>query len=476
MKLVIFYLSDHGFGHAARNIPIIKELLATDKKLKIIVKTGVAQGEFIQSNFLDESRLRVIKEAMDVGLVLKPMSFELDVPTLEERVKQYIESWEQRIEREVQFLTHEQPDLIVSDIVPWVFQVAKQVNIKSVLISNFTWVDIYEEYLRAELVKAYEDCYDLTDEVLVYELSSSKMKNRFVKYDEMSLCAREFDLSAVAEIQSRYELPLVFVSVGRSVDLAEEIDVSNEPYHFIVTEGIQLIGENVTYLPKETPNTHDYVCASKFVITKAGFGTVAEALLAKKKIAVIERDSIAEDRATVEWLVSHGLALPIQYDKGLHLSQLLKDLEGWTPNYEAVNLSNDANKIAKRLLMLTKQEAGHRLISLVSYGKEEMGYLVPLDEDIPFEVKRLFYLTDVPKRASRGRHAYHETKQVLICVSGNVKVRCQEDERDVIYQLYDNKQALYLEPHVWREAYDFSEGAVLLVLSSKEYSEEDDRR
>ncbi len=133
----------------------------------------------------------------------------------------------------------------------------------------------------------------------------------------------------------------MFVSVGRSVDLAEEIDVSNEPYHFIVTEGIQLVGENVTYLPKETPNTHDYLCASEFVITKsgfgtvaeallakknylcasefvmtkAGFGTVAEALLAKKKIAVIQRDSIAEDRATVEWLVSHGLALPIQYER-----------------------------------------------------------------------------------------------------------------------------------------------------------------
>lgn len=83
------------------------------------------------------------------------------------------------------------------------------------------------------------------------------------------------------------------------------------------------------------------------------------------------------------------------------------------------------------------------------------------------------YLIDVPKEVSRGRHAYRETKQVLICVSGEVKVKCQEAERDVIYQLYDNKQALYLEPHVWREAYDFSEGAVLLVLSSKEYSEED---
>lgn len=473
MKLVIFYLSDHGFGHAARNIPIIRELLAIDETLKIIVNTGVAQGEFIESNFLGESRLSVIKESMDVGLVLKPMSFEIDVPALEEHVQQYIESWEQRIEREVQFLTHEQPDLIVSDIVPWVFQVAKQVNIKSVLISNFTWVDIYEEYLRAELVKAYEDCYDLTDEVLVYELSGLKMKNRFVKYDEMSLCAREFDLSAVAEIQSRYELPIVFVSVGRSVDLAEEIDVSNEPYHFIVTEGIQLIGGNVTYLPKETPNTHDYLCASEFVITKAGFGTVAEALLAKKKIAVIERDRIAEDRATVEWLVSRNLARPIQYDDGLNLSNLLKELEAWTPDYEAVPLSNDANKIASRLLMLTKQNDGHELISLATYGKEEMGYLVPLDEDIPFEVKRLFYLTDVPKEVSRGRHAYRETKQVLICVSGEVKVKCQEGEREVIYHLRNNKQGLYLEPHIWREAYDFSEGAVLLVLSSKEYSKDD---
>lgn len=68
------------------------------------------------------------------------------------------------------------------------------------------------------------------------------------------------------------------MSVGRSVDLMEEIAVSNKPYHFIVTEGIQLVGANVTYLPKETPNTQDYILASKFVITKAGFGTLAEAL------------------------------------------------------------------------------------------------------------------------------------------------------------------------------------------------------
>lgn len=81
-----FPKSDHGFGHAARNIPIMKKLLAVDQAVNIIFKKGIAQGEFIQSNFLGESRLSVIKESMEVGLVLKPMSFELDVPTLKERV------------------------------------------------------------------------------------------------------------------------------------------------------------------------------------------------------------------------------------------------------------------------------------------------------------------------------------------------------------------------------------------------------
>lgn len=473
MKSIIFYLSDHGFGHASRNIPIIKSLLSSNESLNVIVKTGFFQGKFIESNFLGESRLSVIKESMDVGLVLKPMSFEIDAPRLESRVWEYVQSWDERITKEIEFLSSLQPDLIVSDIVPWVFHAANKLQIKSVLMTNFTWVEIYKEYLSLPLVKAYQDSYALADEVLIYDLSGVHMKEQFIKYDEVSLCARRFDLLAVAEIQSQYNQPLVFVSVGRSVDLMEEMDVSNEPYHFIVTEGIQLVGENVTYLPKETPNTQDYILASEFVITKAGFGTLAEALLAKKKIAVIERNSIAEDRATVEWLVSRHLAWPVQYNGGLTLSSILRTLEKWTPKYEDVQLSNDADKISRRLLQFTNENPGHRWISLTSYGNKEMGYLVPLDEGIPFEVKRIFYLTDIPKGVHRGRHAYYETKQVLICVSGEVKVKCQEGEQEVTYHLRDNKHGLYLAPSVWREAYNFSKDAVLLVLSSKEYDETD---
>ena len=72
---------------------------------------------------------------------------------------------------------------------------------------------------------------------------------------------------------------------------------------------------------------------------------------------------------------------------------------------------------------------------------------------------------------SRGRQAYHETKQVLIYVSGKVKGKCQERKWEVIYHLRGNKQSLSLDPYVWREAYDFSEGGA--VLSSQIDTEEE---
>ena len=69
-----------------------------------------------------------------------------------------------------------------------------------------------------------------------------------------------------------------------------------------MTEGIQLSGDNVLYLPKEVENTQDYIKASEMVITKAGFGTVGETMLARKKCAVIgERRWLETERRFTIW-------------------------------------------------------------------------------------------------------------------------------------------------------------------------------
>ena len=108
-------------------------------------------------------------------------------------------------------------------------------------------------------------------------------------------------------------------------------------------------------------------------------------------------------------------------------------------------------------------------------GTKDIGFLVPLGlgYNIPFEIKRIFYIYDVPYDSSRGAHAYHSTKQVLICISGSLKVRCFDGIDENIYELKSPYEALYVSPKVWRTTFEHSSDAVLLVLSSLEYNESD---
>lgn len=343
---IAFYISDHGFGHASRNIPIIRYILEVYKNIKIIVKTGKAQGEFIK-DLIDDHNCRVSYyfEQMDVGLILKEGSLDMDVKSLEGRVKLYIDSFNKKIRKESQFLHYNNVDLIVSDIVPWVFKCSKNLNIQNILITNFTWVEIYKEYLSKEIVDEYVSCYSLADKALFYELYMEDMKDYIEEYEEVSLCSRKFNVEQVDKIKNSFNKKIVYISVGRSVDLKGKIDVSNLNYDFIVTDGIKITGHNVHYLNKETLNTQDYLMASDFVITKAGWGTISEALLCKKKLALLSRDGVAEDRDTIRKLKENGLAIKVNYEEDFNLECILKALEEFSPDFKRYNFKNNYKEI-----------------------------------------------------------------------------------------------------------------------------------
>lgn len=113
------YISDHGFGHASRNIPIIRYILESNKDIKIIIKTGQAQGKFIKDALKDfNSRVEYYFSKMDIGLVLKNGSLDIDKEALEKNVLEYIKTWESRIKEEKEFLLKNKVDLVVCDIVP----------------------------------------------------------------------------------------------------------------------------------------------------------------------------------------------------------------------------------------------------------------------------------------------------------------------------------------------------------------------
>ncbi len=341
-KTIAFFISDHGFGHDSRNIPIIRYILEATKDIRIIIKTGKNQGQFIRDLVGDfNGRVTYFFEAMDMGLVLKENSLDVDSEKLEEKVQDYISSFEEKVSKENEFLHYNNVNLIVSDIVPWIFKCANELSIPSILISNFTWVEIYKEYLSNEICDKYIDCYKLADKALFYELYMEEMKDYIKNYEKVSLCSRDFDLEKADKIKRSFKRPIVYISVGRAVALKDEVDVSSLNYDFIVTDGIRLSGDNVHYLDKETPNTQDYLIASDFIITKAGFGTISEALLGKKKIAVLSRDNVAEDRNTIKKLVGMGLTIEVNFD----LEDVLKDLEKFIPSFDRYDFKNDYKKI-----------------------------------------------------------------------------------------------------------------------------------
>ena len=106
---------------------------------------------------------------------------------------------------------------------------------------------------------------------------------------------------------------------------------------------------------------------------------------------------------------------------------------------------------------------------------DERGMLVALEEykDIPFEIKRVYYMYDTKKDVHRGFHAHKSLEQILICIHGSCKVLLDNGTEKKIVSLEKPYEGLYIANNMWREMYDFSEDAVLMVLASEYYKEED---
>lgn len=107
--------------------------------------------------------------------------------------------------------------------------------------------------------------------------------------------------------------------------------------------------------------------------------------------------------------------------------------------------------------------------------KDKYGALTPIEaqKDIPFIIKRVYYITKVEAGVTRGYHSHRNLHQVLICVNGSVKIRVKNPNAEEIIELNDSSEGLYIGPLIWREMFDFSDGAVLLVLASEYYDESD---
>lgn len=106
---------------------------------------------------------------------------------------------------------------------------------------------------------------------------------------------------------------------------------------------------------------------------------------------------------------------------------------------------------------------------------DDRGQLVALEEfkDIPFKIKRIYYIYNTAKGVTRGFHAHKNLEQILVCINGSCKIRLDDGKEKKIVPLDKPYEGLYVANNMWREMFDFSPDAVLLVLASELYDPSD---
>jgi len=105
---------------------------------------------------------------------------------------------------------------------------------------------------------------------------------------------------------------------------------------------------------------------------------------------------------------------------------------------------------------------------------DERGLLAVIEGAvIPFEIKRVYYLYDVPTDAFRGGHAHKKLQQLIIPLSGSFDVHIKDGTNTKVINLNKPHKGLLIVPGIWREIENFSSGCVCLVLASAEYDESD---
>ena len=123
--------------------------------------------------------------------------------------------------------------------------------------------------------------------------------------------------------------------------------------------------------------------------------------------------------------------------------------------------------------MITHNMNKVKMLEFPQHG-DNRGHLVVVEggRDIPFEIKRMFYIFGSDNDVVRGQHANRKTEFVLINVAGKSKIKVKDGEgNEAIYCLNRPHTGVYLPTMVWKDMYDFSEDSVLLVLASEHYDD-----
>ncbi len=358
LKTIAYYISDYGYGHATRSTAIIRELLKQNEEIEIIICHSFAI-EFLRQSFKYERRVRFREILTDVGYVLKENSLEPDADLLNHRVASYVSSFHTKLMYEVNFMKVANVSFVISDISPLGIAGAYLLNLPSLGISNFTWFTAYEGLIGELSLEFLEKCY----KQMTYQFSlacSDEPHWGIKKNQSFGFYSREINDCEVQrirkEIDPEGESHIIYFGLGMKVDIETLSDLpiwQSSNCKFIVSSNVDVTHPNVYKIPQDETETQHYVAAADLVLTKAGWGTISEAVCAGVPLLITNRSSMKEDRHTIDYLVHHQLCDLIEWKELESLvvtPSLIETCRQQNINHysnEAIHIAEEINKKIK---------------------------------------------------------------------------------------------------------------------------------
>ena len=311
---ICFYISDYGYGHASRDIAVIRKILGEYNGVKVYIKT---EGPFhFVRDSLPQQNVEVIQTKNDIGIAFKGNSVIVDRERTKEMLDEWLASWNEYIHTEKRFCKAHNINLILSDIVPQPFIVADELDTPSIAISNFTWHYIfYNLFGDIPATERIKGAYHHAD--LALALPFNEEMTIFKERKEISLVSREITADRY-NLRKRYGIAednfLVYLATGKSLDSSfmgdlKEIDKSN--VKFLVSSGLELPLNNVVRIPPDETETQNYIAMCDLVVSKTGYSTASEAIRAKVPMFMFKREGYKEDELIATAVEESGIGRQI---------------------------------------------------------------------------------------------------------------------------------------------------------------------
>ncbi|BCB05850.1 glycosyltransferase [Bacillus sp. KH172YL63] len=345
---IAYYISDYGYGHATRSSAVIQGLLDTINRVEITLRHSFAMP-FLRANFRDE---RVIFRHMetDLGYFLKKDSLEPDRDRLNREYDSFIKQWDEKVEDEVSFLQDQQIDLILSDIVPTAFPAAKKAGIPSIGISNFTWYTAYEGLISEEKLAPLKKAYGSMD--AFFSLAGENEPPWTTEKRSFDFFSRRIDEQEVHRIRQMLnpdgDKVLVYAGLGMKIthDSLDGVGLwDQEDVIFIVSSNMNISKGNVFHIPQDYLDSQNFIAAADLAITKAGWGSISEAVIGETPLLIIDRQSMKEDQNTIFFLKDLDLCKTISWEE----LQSLKINKKVINEYKHHVQKNHLNEIVDRI-------------------------------------------------------------------------------------------------------------------------------